>query len=94
MILHILHSFEARLFFDMPLCCALRRELPMTDGAGCGLNSIARAVLADLVTSPGPCVLPWAITANVTHQLLQLLWRRMVLYIFNYLFSSNIRSHN
>ena len=90
----ILHSFFARLFFDMPLCCALRRELPMTDGAGSGLNSIAIAVLADLVASEGPCVLPWAIAANVTHQLLQLLWRRMVLYIFNDLFSSNIRSHN
>ena len=33
---------------NMPLCCALRRELPMTDGAGSGLNSIAIAVLAVL----------------------------------------------
>ena len=83
------HSFPTGLFFDMPLCCALGRELPMTDRTSGGLNIITIAVFLNLVTSQGPSVDPWASTANVTHQLLQLLWCRMVCFVWGDRFSNN-----
>ena len=70
-----------KMFFLHASGCPLGNELPMTDRTGGGLNSITIAVFPNFVTSQGFSVVPWANAAKVTHQLLQLLWSRMVCFI-------------